>query len=56
MKKNIECDLLRTEIVSARGYVKIVQIDKITNVNHKVILDDEEILVLIEIAKEKGLI
>ena len=56
MKKTIECDLLRTEIVSARGYVKITQTDKVTSIKHKVILDDDALTELAIILKEKGLI
>ena len=50
-KKIIDSTLFKTTIILTNDYVKIMQLDKITDLQHKIILNKDEIDVLNDIIK-----
>lgn len=53
MKKVIEDQIFQTELLNTGDYIRIKQVDKVTNKDHKVILGKEELLVIAEMLREK---
>ena len=48
MKKITNNQLFKTKILNAGDYINVEQIDKITGINHKIILNPEELMIIKE--------